>query len=159
MNFMVNQMNKLQKNRKNKNKGFTLVELIIVIAIIAILAAVLAPQYIRYVEKSRQGTDANAMGEIAHAAEIAFVGNGTSTPAAGSFTVTISSAGVPKYADVTGTYVAAVELTVPETQYTFKSTLYKGKTITVAISANGVATWTSASGGATTAPSSTNPTE
>ncbi len=39
------------------NKGFTLVELIIVIAVIAILATVLAPQYIQYVERSRQSND------------------------------------------------------------------------------------------------------
>jgi type IV pilus assembly protein PilA len=43
--------------KKLDNKGFTLVELIIVIAIIAVLAAVLAPQYIKYVEKSRWSTD------------------------------------------------------------------------------------------------------
>lgn len=60
----------LQKFKKNK-KGFTLVELIIVIAIIVILAAVLAPQYIRYVEKSRVATDKNAMDEIKHNVEIA----------------------------------------------------------------------------------------
>ena len=40
-----------------KNKGFTLVELIIVIAIIAVLTVVLAPQYVKYVEKSRITTD------------------------------------------------------------------------------------------------------
>lgn len=43
--------------KKLDNKGFTLVELIIVIAIIAVLAAVLAPQYIKYVEKSRISND------------------------------------------------------------------------------------------------------
>ena len=44
-------MNKKQKNLTNK--GFSLVELIIVIAIMAVLVGVLAPQYIKYVEKSR----------------------------------------------------------------------------------------------------------
>lgn len=39
------------------NKGFSLVELIIVIAIMAILVAVLAPQYLKYVERSRNSTD------------------------------------------------------------------------------------------------------
>ena len=53
-----------QKNQKKKNKGFTLVELIIVIAIIAILAIVLAPQYIKYVEKSRWSNDVNQMSEL-----------------------------------------------------------------------------------------------
>ena len=45
--------------RKNKvdNKGFSLVELIIVIAIIAILSAALAPQVMKYVNKSRKSVD------------------------------------------------------------------------------------------------------
>ncbi len=53
---------------KKNNKGFTLVELIIVIAIIAILAAVLAPQYLRYIEKSRRATDAQMSGSILRSA-------------------------------------------------------------------------------------------
>lgn len=43
--------------KKMNNKGFSLVELIIVIAIMVILVAVLAPQYLKYVEKSRVSTD------------------------------------------------------------------------------------------------------
>ena len=46
----------MKKFRKS-NKGFTLVELIIVIAIIAILTAVAAPQYLKYVDKSRWSQD------------------------------------------------------------------------------------------------------
>ena len=43
--------------KEMNNKGFSLVELIIVIAIMVILIAVLAPQYLRYVEKSRVSSD------------------------------------------------------------------------------------------------------
>lgn len=60
---MKKQLQKFFAKKKN-NKGFTLVELIIVIAIIAILAAVLAPQYIRYVEKSRVSADMDTASTI-----------------------------------------------------------------------------------------------
>ena len=40
-----------------KNKGFSLVELIIVIAIMAILVGVMAPQLIKYIEKSKVSAD------------------------------------------------------------------------------------------------------
>ena len=54
-------MKKLAKN----NKGFSLVELIVVIAIMAVLVGVLAPQLIKYVEKSRQATDIQNCDSIA----------------------------------------------------------------------------------------------
>ena len=48
-------MNKKQKSLTNK--GFSLVELIIVIAIMTVLVGVLAPQFLKYVERSRKSTD------------------------------------------------------------------------------------------------------
>ena len=39
------------------NKGFSLVELIIVIAIMAILVGVMAPQLIKYIEKTNVSSD------------------------------------------------------------------------------------------------------
>ena len=94
MNFMVNQMNKLQKNRKNKNKGFTLVELIIVIAIIAILAAVLAPQYIKYIDKSRWSTDQNNAATLLHEIQVGIVATYEGGDAVVSDSITFTSGGV-----------------------------------------------------------------
>ena len=56
--------------KKMNNKGFSLVELIIVIAIMAILIVVLAPQYLKYVEKSRNSTDLQNVTEIKTALEV-----------------------------------------------------------------------------------------
>ena len=52
------------KNTKLNNKGFSLVELIIVIAIMAILAAALAPQLIKYIEKSRVSSDQTSCASV-----------------------------------------------------------------------------------------------
>lgn len=56
--------------KKMNNKGFSLVELIIVVAIMAVLIGVLAPQYLKYVEKSRESADLDSYETIVSAIEI-----------------------------------------------------------------------------------------
>lgn len=124
------------KKRKN-NKGFTLVELIIVIAIIAVLAAVLAPQYIKYLDKSRQAMDINALNEIAYAAEVESI-----TVGDGSVEVKIDANGGFTY--TSSTLADAVDDIVPAGSYNFSSVYFKkAANYTCAVS-NGQATWTPA---------------
>ncbi|MDE6603044.1 MAG: prepilin-type N-terminal cleavage/methylation domain-containing protein [Lachnospiraceae bacterium] len=58
------------KKQNMNDKGFSLVELIIVIAIMAILIVVLAPQYLRYVEKSRVSSDQTTIVEYINAMQV-----------------------------------------------------------------------------------------
>lgn len=81
----------MKKNNKN-NKGFSLVELIIVIAIMAILIGVLAPQYLKFVERSRKSTDRQNVDEIVRAIEIYAADPDAEYPAAsGSVTIKTTS--------------------------------------------------------------------
>ena len=59
------------------NKGFSLVELIIVIAIMVILVAVIAPQYTKFVQKSRVSGDVNTAADIATAIDVAIASGET----------------------------------------------------------------------------------
>lgn len=88
------------KNKKMNNKGFSLVELIIVVAIMAILIVVLAPQYLKFVERSRKSTDRTNVDEIIRAVEIYSADpEATETPAAGKIVVSTTSKSVADATD------------------------------------------------------------
>ena len=83
-------MFKFLRERKKDNKGFTLVELVIVIVILAILVGILAPQYTKYVEKSRKSADAQNMDEIIRAIEVYYVDQGADSKLTAEQTITIT---------------------------------------------------------------------
>lgn len=80
------------KKENMNNKGFSLVELIIVIAIMAILIVVLAPQYLKYVERSRNSTDLQNVTTIKNAIET-YAADPESKETPATFTYTISASG------------------------------------------------------------------
>lgn len=134
-------MNKKQR-KENANKGFSLVELIIVVAIMAVLVVAVGPQYLKFVEKSRESADLDAYRSVMDALEIhaadATVAAadrltaGTiafSTTAAASATTTNASTVLSKY---------SVDLTKIKMQ----SVNYGNATLTISVNADNVPTFT-----------------
>lgn len=125
--------------KKTNNKGFSLVELIIVIAIMAILVGVLAPQYMKYVEKSRISADKDLLDSVYSACTTAYsdpdlvnAADYPTAPASGTAAVTLGS----------GDYSAEVYATLGVTQWSdvagkLKSKAMKAASIDVTIDANG----------------------
>lgn len=77
--------------KKMDNKGFSLVELIVVVAIMAVLLVVLAPQYTRYVERTRLQKDNSAIAEVANAIKIAMADEAVNSAVVGSFSMTTNA--------------------------------------------------------------------
>lgn len=120
------------KNQKTMgNKGFSLVELIVVIAIMAVLVGVLAPQFIKYVENSRQSTDVQNVQELKTAVEVYVADNEVSS----NVTITIGSNKATVGGGITNLGTTANEVALKSTgwagsTYTYDVSTYKwsGKT-------------------------------
>lgn len=78
--------------KEMNNKGFSLVELIIVIAIMVVLIAVLAPQYLKYVEKSRVASDQTTVVEYINAMQVLAADPDVTLKTADAATYTLTSA-------------------------------------------------------------------
>lgn len=150
------------RREKMNNKGFSLVELIIVIAIMAVLIVVLAPQYLKYVEKSRNSTDVTNATEIVTAiqvyaadpdvaaddmlgvgknAEITVEGNTTiDTATVKNLDKALAAAGFAVTTGTTGTAPTMATTCVSKTAWT-------SYTIKVTVESNGNVTFTYTAGG------------
>lgn len=142
------------KKEKMNDKGFSLVELIIVIAIMAVLVVVLAPQYLKYVEKSRNSTDLSNATAIATALQVwaadpeagddgthAFKGGDEFTIKVTDASGAFDGAGVGSGNDAAADALTQAAITLSETKCKSKST-WTYYTIKGVVATNGSITFT-----------------
>lgn len=130
-------MNKKQKNLTNK--GFSLVELIIVIAIMAVLVGVLAPQYIKYVEKSRVSADAQQVEEFTGAMTVLASDVDVTLDGTKTYTVTSDTTGKITISNDLKTIFDSLGSVDTAKNYSYKSTSYKAQAITISLAYDGTA--------------------
>lgn len=139
------------KKENMNDKGFSLVELIIVIAIMAILIVVLAPQYLKYVERSRNSTDLQNATELKIAIET-WCADPEATSSAGSgktIVLTVEKGGTTVGGTAAGTAAGtllgddalnAAGLNKTDIKCVSK-TKWESYTMTATMGSNGALTW------------------
>ena len=120
--------------KKTNNKGFSLVELIIVVAIMAILIGVLAPQYIKYVEKSKVSADEDTMDSLTKAVQTAVTDDGYYDNISAGEKIRITGTSTSVGGTTSGLQGAISEYYGSVGNTKFKSKTYKGATCDIEVS-------------------------
>ncbi len=128
----MNRLSELKENKKLDNKGFSLVELIIVIAIMAVLIGVLAPQYIKYVERSKRSADLDNYQTIINALQINAADTDPSAIALTSGTIKFEKNKKPVFTTTNVDTIMESQGADP-TNMTMKSEAYGNATITITV--------------------------
>ncbi len=115
--------------KKMNNKGFSLVELIIVIAIMAVLIAVLAPQYLKYVEKSRVSADGQTADEFVSAFQVIASDPDINLDSSKTYTANSDTAGKITISGDAKTVLADVMDT--SANYAYKSNTFKAQAVNI----------------------------
>lgn len=115
----------LKNRKKSNNKGFSLIELIIVIAIMAVLVGTLAPQYIRYVEKSRLAADATTIENAQTMLEVIASSADAGLETSKTYTISFDTNGKMTVSDELKKLTLYTQLMDSSTTYTLKSTAWK----------------------------------
>lgn len=123
--------------KEMNNKGFSLVELIIVIAIMVILVAVLAPQYLKYVEKSRVSTDVQTTVEYINSMQV-LASDPDVDLSGGTYKMSNSGKDISVTSDLKDKLIDSGMLTSDDfsgtlSTSTYQSTGYKGATIEISL--------------------------
>ncbi len=118
----------MKRTKELNNKGFSLVEIIIVVAIMAVLLVIITPQYFKYVESSKEGTDEDTIRTVLTAiqTEAALKSfEGTTTLTFGDSALTVAGTDEDRIED------ALTSVAIDPTKTKMQSAKYKGAKMTV----------------------------
>lgn len=123
-----------EAKKKLNNKGFSLIELIIVVAIMAVLIGVLAPQYLKYVEKSRESADLDNLQTVITTLQV-YASDIENTTAISAGKITFNKNAAPSVVD-TNAKECLEKYSVMLDSVKLTSNKYSGKVLTITVTDN-----------------------